>query len=289
MSCDYGAQGVSSPAMSGPYTFSNYGTCSSAAGCGAPKGLAMTNAQRQQALSTMAANGTLTYGSMGKDAYGLSSALPSGAACLTKSSAKYAANKYGDPMVPASQPEMGNSRIPGGLESGGLSPGASVTAGMSSQGVLYDWRRNAWRYQPGMVYREWTDRQRAAVGIDDPWGNQSARQFKLDESQGWAGLVNLSGTTAVGVLPGSINYAGKPLATEQQCSPKTNQSMFQQGCVPSPQAYGSYKQYGMEPDFFRSTPFSVAYSSPNLNPQAFTVSASLPQSATPQQCISQTQ
>lgn len=280
MSCDYGAQGVSSPAMTGPYTFSNYGTCSSAAGCGPSKG-PMTNAQRMQAIQTMEANGTLSYGSMGKDAYGLSSALPSGATCVAKSTAKYASNMYGDPSVPASQPELGNSRLP--------LAGAPVTEGMSSQGVLYDWRRNAWRYQPGMVYREWTDRQRAAVGIEDPWGNQSARQYKVDEAQGWAGLVNLSGTTAVGVLPGAINYAGKPLATEQQCSPRDNQSMFQSGCVPSPQSYGSYKQYGIEPDFFRSSPFSVAYSSPNLNPQAFAVSASLPQSATPQQCISQTQ
>jgi len=161
---------------------------------------------------------------------------------------------------------------------------------MASAGVQYDWRRNAWRYQPGMVYREWTDRQRAAVGINDPWGSQTARQFKVDESQGWAGVVNLSGTLAAGVSPsagGAINYAGRPLAEQASCTPAPNQSRFQQDCVPSPQAYGSYKQYGTEPDFFRSTPFAVAYSSPSANPMAFAVSGKLPQAATPQKCVSQ--
>ena len=278
MSCNLsgvsGTACVSSPAMQGPYTFSNYGTCNTAAGCGGVSSGPMTAAQRSAELATMASNGTLSYGDMGRDACGLAAGLPSGAAWAGEKAAMATLQQYAaHPAAAAAEPELGNQRI----------ATAPVTDGMNSSGVLYDWRRNAWRYQPGMVYREWTDRQRAAAGIDDPWGNQTARQFQVNVGEGWAGVVNLSGTKAAG----AINYAGQPLAGQGECNPRTNQSMFQQECLPSPQAYGQYKQYGIEPDFFRSTPYSVAYSSPSANPQAFTVATTLPQAATPQKCVSQ--
>lgn len=285
---NYGAQGLGSPAMSGPYTFSNYGTCAKASGCGASMAGGMADApvaQRQRALAAMSVDGTLSYGSMGRDACGLAAGLPSGATWggeTTAAKMSAAAAR----AAPASQPELGNQRI----------ASAPSTAGLDSSGVLYDWRRNAWRYQPGMVYREWTDRQRAAAGIDDPWGNQTARQFAVDVGQGWAGVVSLSGVKTAGVLDSpqaaAINYSGQPLAAAQDaCTPDARglQSMFQEKCVASPQAYGSYKQYGMEPDYFRTTPFAVVYSNPSANPQAFSVATSLPSPATPQGCISQTQ
>jgi hypothetical protein len=274
--CNYGAQGVGTPTMAGPATFSNYGTCASAAGCGAPAGSgAATAASRTQMLSAMATNGTLTYGSLGRDACGLAAGLPSGTGWGGERAAMNPA------MGPRMAPELGNIRI----------SGAPSDAGLDSAAVLYDWRRDAWRYQPGMVYREWTDRQRAAAGINDPWGNQTARQFAVDASQGWAGLVNLSKVATAGVAnsptAAALNYAGQPLASQAACAPQPGQaSLFQGGCTPSPQAYGAYKQYGMEPDFFRATPYAVAYSSPVANPQAFAVSATLPNPATPQACVS---
>jgi hypothetical protein len=231
-----------------PLSYGSYGSCGS---CGAFNQSAVAASQADGDAARFSLHGELSYGNTGQDACGLAAALPA----LTRHATPYTA--------PCGDQERMRSRY----------GNASSLAGMK-----YDWRTDALRIPEGTIFRQISQTARnVALGVrrDDPYSGQTrgSAPVNLAANGGWSALVN---TAAGGLVAGGapVNYAG--LGAGQQgtsCTPQS-QASFRQSCVASPSSYGVYKQYGVEMDALRQTPYRVAYSNPTQNPMGFSIADS---------------
>lgn len=251
-----------------PTSYGSYGNCGSCGAFDAAR-VAAQQADGDGARAELAfsLDGELSYANTGRDACGLASALPGNR--MTRFATPFTA--------PCGDQERLRSRY------GNAS---------SLAGIKYDWRTDALRIPEGTIFRQVSQTARnfarsqgaAGGGAEDPYTGQTrgGAPVNLAANGGWAQLVNTtSGGPALAGMPAAgaaynINYAGLPASADNagtSCTPQS-QASFRQTCVASPSSYGTYKQYGVEMDALRQTPYRVAYSNPTNNPLAFSVSDS---------------
>ena len=244
-----------------PTSYGSYGNCGSCGNFDYQKVAAnQTQGDAARAMLAFSLDGELSYSNTGKDACGLTSALPGNR--LTRFSTPF--------VAPCGDQERMRSRF------GNAS---------SIAGIKYDWRTDALRIPEGTIFRQVSQQARnyaraagkATGGAQDPYHQQTNGNVPVNLNKGWASVVNTySGGGAVNGSPSdaamNINYAGMAATNDgSSCTPQP-QSSFRQTCVPSPSSYGMYKQYGIEMDALRQTPYRVVYANPTNNPLAFSVS-----------------
>lgn len=251
-----------------PTSYGSYGNCGSCGNFDAQK-VAANQAQgdAQRAMLAFSLDGELSYSNTGKDACGLSSALPGTEAPKDP--------RYGNRLTRFSTPFV----APCGDQERMRSRYGNAS---SIAGIKYDWRSDALRIPEGTIFRQVSQQARnyaraagkATGGAQDPYHQQTNGNAPVNLNKGWSSLVNsYSGGLALnGTKNMNINYAGLSGSNDgNSCTPQP-QSSFRQTCVASPSSYGVYKQYGIEMDALRQTPYRVVYASPTNNPLAFSIS-----------------
>lgn len=167
---------------------------------------------------------------------------------------------YATPFVePCGHREMSNR----------MNGDAAATGGSATSVMGYNWRQDAARIPTGVIFRGLSTARRAGApapgmyGSVDPW-NYSQRERKTSPfaPASLSALLTPSGLTT------NLNYAAsKP---QEGCNPADN-TLFNQTCQPAPGAYGTYKPFGVEPDYNRDAPYRAVFSTPSLNPEGFSV------------------